>query len=271
MTVVLHLVTDRETARGAGAALARRVAAVLPGAVVEFCTVAPRDTLAAGFRVAELARAGAGAQRLVAHWVAPASDGPGTWPDGAGRRLCVGRSVVGTRVVGPNVGYCWSCALAELDGLCFLDVPAPEDAGADWVDRLATAIAHAHAAHPHAVAGAVPRTLVPPAPDCAVAHVEADGTLKTTLGELPAPSGTPLDVRIGPVSAPAIASDGSVEPADGQLLLTPATSDWQADGGLGARFLELRQGGGSAAARFATPASGTPIEIALGQAAAPTR
>lgn len=259
MTVEIYLVTDEDPGPGDGTALSRRLAVAVPDAVTRLCMVGTGDTLAAGFCVAQLARAGDGGHPLVAHCVAPARDGPETWPEGAGPRLCVGRSVVGTLVVGPNTGFAWSFALDELRGLCFLDVEAEERD--PWPGALPMALAHARSGHPHAVTGAVPRGDVPALPACVVAHVDVHGTLKTSLASPPAPSGTTLDVRIGDVSAPAIVSDGQLAALDGQLVLAPATSEWPAASGLGPRYLELREGGGSAAARFDAPASGTPIEL----------
>jgi hypothetical protein len=161
MSVEVHLVSDLRADDPAGAELLAGAVAAFPGAIVTITPVAQGDTLAAGSLVAGLATAGAGPQRLVAHHVAAARGEPGTWPAGAGERLCVGRSADGTLVVGANRGWTWSFVVGDLLGLCCIDVPM---ACSEWPARLVTALVHAHRRHPHAVQGVVPRAAVPPPP-----------------------------------------------------------------------------------------------------------
>ena len=266
--MIVHLVTDQSLDDdGEGIDLVRRLALAFPGVVVEICAVARGDTLAAGFCVAQLACAGGMDRRLVACWVGedPAGVAPGPWPEGAGPRLCVGRGVAGTLIVGPNAGLCWSLAMPDLRGLCFLDVAL---AGRDtWGGTVATAVVHAHCQHPHAVAGVVDPDAVPAPPAPAVAYVDRRGTLKTTIIGLPARPGHTVDVRIGAIAAPALVSDGAMgapRSSEGQLLLAPATSEWPAAADLGSpRYAELRAVGGSAADRFARPRTGTPIAVTI--------
>jgi hypothetical protein len=163
MSVVVHLVTDRDAGDPVGADLLRCLAPAFPGALVSVTRVARGDTLSAGSSIALLARSDGAAARLVAHDIAAAPGQPDPWPAGAGEQLCVGRSVAGALVVGANRGWTWSFVVADLRGLCRLDVPAA--GGADWPARLAAALAHAHRRHPHAVAGALSRSAVPPLPD----------------------------------------------------------------------------------------------------------
>src|SRR4051812_36324132 len=114
MSLAVHLVTDRLTGDPACAELERRLAAAFPRAVVRATFVAPHDALAAAHRVARLAgRADAG-DRVVAHDAAAGPRQPGPWPAGAGERLFVARSVAGALVVGSNVGWTWSCVVADL-------------------------------------------------------------------------------------------------------------------------------------------------------------
>jgi hypothetical protein len=162
MSLVVHLVTDRGAGDPTCAELERRVTAAFPRATVHMTVVAPRDTLAAGYRVAELASLGDRRDRLVAHDVAAGPGQPGPWPVGAGERLLVGRAVAGPLVVGSNVGWAWSCVVADLLGLYVLDVPVAERR--DWPDRLGAAIVRARRGHPHAIAGKVPRAQAPPLP-----------------------------------------------------------------------------------------------------------
>ncbi|HEX7300832.1 MAG TPA: hypothetical protein VF257_17665 [Solirubrobacteraceae bacterium] len=243
----MHLVTDRGPDDPACADLVRRLATALPGAIVQLTVVAPCDTLAAGCCVAELAVEDATAERLVAHDVTPGPGDPGPWPDGAGEQLCVGRSATGVLIVGPNRGWGWSFAVDALRGLCCMDI-VPRDVD----DRLPLALRHARKRHPHAVTGTVSRAAVPAPPERAVAYIDEAGTLKTTLAALPADVGSRVLVEIGDVRAPALVSDGSVAVPDGELALAPGPA-----GG----YLQLLQRGGSAAERFAEPATGTPIRV----------
>ncbi|HEY6761602.1 MAG TPA: hypothetical protein VI318_19025, partial [Baekduia sp.] len=235
--MIVHLVTDQPLDDDAERTdVVRHLALAFPGVVIELCAVAAGDTLAAGFCVAQLACAGGPERRLVACWVGedPARGAPGPWPEGAGPRLCVGRGVAGTLIVGPNAGFGWSLALPDLRGLCFLDVALT---GRDtWGGTVAMAVAHALCGHPHAVAGVVDLDAVPAPPAAAVARVDRHGTLKTTIIGLPARPGQTVDVRIGAIAAPALVSDGATEaprPSEGQLLLAPATSEWPAAADLG--------------------------------------
>jgi hypothetical protein len=258
-TCLVHLVTDRGAGDPARAELAARVVMGLPGAVVHITSVPLCDTLAAGFCVGQLVLADAPPPRIVAHDVAASPDDPGPWPAGSQERLCMGRSVTGTLVVGANIGWSWSFAVEELSGLCALDIPSagrhPDR------DRLPTAIAHARAGHPHAVEDAVPRSHVPRLPADAIALVDVRGNLKTTITALPAAAGMRVLVRIGDVAAEATVSDGSVVVRDGELALAPASSDWAAAEGRPGGYLELQLPGGSAAERFEMPRPGTPIEV----------
>jgi hypothetical protein len=168
MSVVVHLVTDRDAGDPVGADLLERLAVAFPDAPVSVSLVAHGDTLAAGSWVARLAVTDGAAMRLVAHDVAAAAGQPGPWPAGAGECLCVGRSVAGALVVGANRGWTWSFVGADLRGLCYLDVPAGD---ADWPVRLAAALMHAHRRHPHAVVGAMSHSAIPPPPERAPLHV----------------------------------------------------------------------------------------------------
>jgi hypothetical protein len=145
--VIVHVVTDQPLDDdGEGTDLIRRLALAFPGVVVEICAVAGGDTLAAGFCVAQLACADGSDRRLVACWVGedPAGAAPGPWPEGAGPRLCVGRGVAGTLIVGPNAGFGWSLAMADLRGLCFLDVALT---GRDsWGGTVAAAVSRTRTA-----------------------------------------------------------------------------------------------------------------------------
>jgi hypothetical protein len=125
--------------------------------------VARGDTLEAGAWVARIAGGPSAAGSLVAHDVAWAPGQPDAWPTGSGEQLCIGRTVLDALVVGANRGWTWSYVVADLRGLCRLDVPIA--GGTDLPRRLTTALAHAGRRHPHAATAAIPRAAVPPLPE----------------------------------------------------------------------------------------------------------
>jgi hypothetical protein len=163
MSFAMHLVTDRDGGDPVGAEVLAHLGTAFPDASVTVTRVAHGDTLEAGAWVARLAGGHGAAGSLVAHDVAPAPGQPDPWPAGSGEHLCVGRTAVDALVVGANRGWTWSFVVADLRGLCCLDVPI---AGATNLPlRLATALAHAHRRHPHAATAAVPRSAIPPLPE----------------------------------------------------------------------------------------------------------
>jgi hypothetical protein len=173
MTVMIHLVTDRDPADADCTALIRDLRQAVPDATVQLRTVAPGDTLAAGVQVAELARTVTATQQLVAHDVTAAPGQPGPWPEGAVERLCVGRSAAGALIVGPNAGYAWSFVVDDLRGLCCLDVALRE--GGSRAAALVTAVDHVAKGHPHAVTSAVPCSQIPAPPAGAPTEIRHPG------------------------------------------------------------------------------------------------
>jgi hypothetical protein len=163
MSFAMHLVTDRDAGDPVGAELLARLGTAFPDASVTVTRVASGDTLEAGAWVARLAGGQSAAGSLIAHDVASAPGQPDAWPAGSGEQLCIGRTVVDALVVGANRGWTWSYVVADLQGLCWLDVPIAS--GTDLPLRLTTALAHAYRRHPHAATAAVPRSAIPPLPE----------------------------------------------------------------------------------------------------------
>jgi hypothetical protein len=163
MSFAMHLVTYRDAGDPVGAEVLARLGTAFPDASVTVTRVARGDTLEAGAWVARLAGGQRAAGSLVAHDVASAPGQPDLWPAGSGEHLCVGRTAADALVVGANRGWTWSYVVADLQGLCCLDVPIA--GGPDLPLRLVTALAHAHRRHPHAATAAVPRSAVPPLPE----------------------------------------------------------------------------------------------------------
>jgi hypothetical protein len=150
----VHLVLDWDRHGIEVDTLLEELLLALPDASVSLETVAAGAALAAGRRVAHLARSAGPPGRVVAHDVGPRTPQPRTWPPGYEACFCVGRSRAGVLVVGPNVGPAWRPVLAALTTVCVIDVaaggPPPHPP-----ERLASAIAHVCAGHPHAIKGAL--------------------------------------------------------------------------------------------------------------------
>jgi hypothetical protein len=235
MTRLIQLVADYGPGDLAYAELTQRLALAVPDTVVQLTRVAPGDTLATGFCVAELALTEGPPDRIVAH-------------DAGGGRLCGGRTRSGAWIVGADAGWSWSFVIGELSNLCRLDA-----------SELALAVVHVAKGHPHAVWEPVPRESVPPVPERVVAYVDSAGNVKTTIAEPPAPAGSRIHVRIGGASAHALVAAADAI-RDGELALC-AGSGWPSRRGGCRCFFELIVNGGSASDRFAGPAPGTEVHV----------
>jgi len=153
---ILHLITDEGPVGCAD--IVAQLGGALPEVMVCLVPVPGSDTLAAGFRLAELTLADGPAARMVIDGVVPAGvDAATFW---------VGRSRTGVVAVAPAVGWSWSFTACGLRSLCRLDVPAGQASHA----RLASAAVHAARGHSHAVDAVVARAEVPPLPTRAVAR-----------------------------------------------------------------------------------------------------
>jgi hypothetical protein len=255
---LVQLVADYGPGELAYAELLQLLALTVPDAVVHVTTVAPSDTVAAGFCVAQLALTEGPPNRVVVHDVGS--------PEAGGGLLCAGRTRDGVWIVGRNSGCSWSFVIDELPSLCHLDVTtggsrlcAPQ--------ALAAAITHLIRGHPHAIRDVMPRSSIPAAPSRAVAYIDAAGDIKTTLTEPPGAVGARVQVRIGRVSGAAIITDGNANVPRGELGLATGSSGWPTRSGGRRRFVELFVGGGSAAERFARPPGGTAIALSTVAAA----
>src|ERR1700759_628287 len=102
------------------AGLTRHLLVAAPEVRIVLTQVAPRDTLAAGFRVACLALGGGPPRRVVVHDV----DGPIATQ--AAPRECAGWTPDDVAIVGLDTGWCWSFVAPEISGPCYLELPATD-------------------------------------------------------------------------------------------------------------------------------------------------
>ncbi len=247
----MQLVADYGPDDLAYAELLQRLALVSPGVDVHLTTVAPCDTLSAGFCVAQLALTPGPPGRVVAHDLGASADDD---------KLRAGCTRDGTWIVGPNTGWAWSFVAAWLTTLRHVDVTSR---GSRLGARpgLPIAVSHVIHRHPHALRDAMPRTSVPPVPERVVAHVDAAGDITTTVAEPPGAVGTRVRVRIGEVAARAVVVDASWALTKGELTLAAGTQSWPTRAGGRRSFVGLSVGGGSAAELFAQPRPGTAVDL----------
>jgi len=262
MTIrLVQLVADHGGGDLAFAEVVQRVRIGVPDAVVHLTSVAPCDTIAAGFCVALLALTDGPPDRIVVHDVTGVRREPG-----GQERFCIARTRGGVLVVGPNAGWSWSFAVDGLRGLCHVDV-ARDTSPYRARDLLPRAIAHVAAGHPHAVCDDIPRSQIPPIPPSAVAYIDGSGIITTTIAEPPAAPGERVVVGIGAVSATAVVAGDATAIAPGRLALAPGSFGWCCPDGRRRRFLALVVGGGSAAERFAFPSTGEAVAVRPARAA----
>jgi hypothetical protein len=260
--VLVHVVADYGAGDLAFAEVAQRFAMHVPGALVVTTPVGPFDTLAAGFCVAQLALGEGPADRVVFHNVAPRQDIRQPRDANEGERLAAARLETGVWVVGANAGHTLSFLREEAVALNELDVPA---AGSQFRSRdlFPQAVARLVGGDERVLCAPLDPAGLPAPPDSAIAYIDGYGNIKTTLTEPPAPTGTRVLVRIGGIAATAVVGDETFAVEEGDLALAPGSSGWPLRRGGRVAFFELLLRGASAAARFAHPTVGSPIEVAV--------
>ena len=70
-------------------------------------------------------------------------------------------------------------------------------------------------------------------------------------------------VRIGGIAATAVVGDETFAVEEGDLALAPGSSGWRLRRGGRVAFYELLLRGASAAARFAHPTVGSPVDVTV--------
>ncbi len=258
--MLVHVVADYGPAGDlAFAEVAQRLMAVVPTAMVQSIPVGPFDTLAAGFVIAQLALNHGPAEHLVFHNVAPRRDKTDGREENEGERFTVAEAANGTIVIGPNAGHSLSWLKGQADA-AYLEMPA---AGSQFRSRdfLPTVVGELASGVRTSVGERLPDDGIPDVPAGVVAYVDGYGNLKTTHHEPPAANGQRVLVRVGHAAATAVVSDGSFSVPEGDLAFAPGSSGWPLRDGGRREFFEVFLRGGSAAARLAHPATGTPVDV----------
>jgi hypothetical protein len=256
----VHLVADYGPGDLAAAEVHASLATHLPGASVAYTPVAPFDTVAAGFCVAQLALGEGPDDRLVYHNVAPREDRDDPRPDNEGEPLVAARLTNGVLVVGVAAGSTFAFVRDEIEQAHLVAVPA---SGSQFRSRDAfpALLPRLLAGDTSGLAAPLDLARIPSAPERVVAYVDGYGNLKTTWQEPPAQPGTRLRVRVGEVEAEAVVGGATFAVPAGELSFAPGSSGWTTRDGGQRRWCELLARGGSAAELFGFPAPGTAVEV----------
>ncbi len=259
--MLLHVIADFGRGDLAFAEVSQRIKRALPEAELVCTPVPPFATLAAGFATAQLALNDAPEGMVVFHNVAPRGDDDAPRTDNAGERLACARLPGGVVVVGVHAGFAFSFLHESGAELRYVRVGA---AGSQFRSRdlFPGALAAVVRGDEAALAEPLPPAAVPAVPEGRVAYVDGFGNVKTTLRAPPRWSrGARVRVRVGSVEQDAVVSGGGFSVPAGALTLAPGSSGWPLPGGASVRWMELFLRGGSAAARFGSPAVGAPVEV----------
>ena len=261
--MLLHVVADYGPGDLAFAEVTQALARHLPDARVVVTCVRAFDSLAAGFCAAQLALTDGPAERAVFSNVAPRADSDDPRPGNAGEQLVACRTEGGVWVVGVNSRHAFSFLAPEVDAVREVAVGK---AGSQFRSRdlFPEALGRVLRREEGALGGPVPDGDLPPAPDDVVVFTDGYGNVKTSLPTTPAEPGTAVRVRFGDVEAEATIGGGTFEVPEGEMSLAPGSSGWTRRDGTRREFCELLLRGGSAAARFGHPPSGTPVRLTVG-------
>ena len=257
--VLVQVVADYGVNDLAYAEVCQRLALHLPLADVVYTPVGPFDTLAAGFCVGQLALGEGPARRIIYHNVAPRQDDEDPRSENEGERL-VAAWVGDVLVVGAQSRYSFSFLRDEVDQLFEVAIP---DTGSQFRSRDAfPSLLPRLLERDAAVLGAAlsPDSILA-VPEGVVAYVDGYGNLKTTWAGPELEPGAEVQVRVGEVTAVAVAGEATFAVSTGDLSFAPGSSGWVRRDGTEVRWWELLRRGGSAAELFGHPATGTRVEI----------
>ena len=260
--VLVQVIADYGKGDLAYAEVRQRLALHLPPADVVYTPVGPFDTLAAGFCIGQLALGEGPAKRIIYHNVAPRQDDDDPRSENEGERL-LAAWVGEVLVVGAHSRYAFSFLRGEVDQLFEVVIP---DTGSQFRSRdafpsLLPRLLDRDAA---VLGAAVSPDSISAVPEGVVAYVDGYGNLKTTWAEPDLEPGDEVQVRVGEVTATAVAGEATFAVTAGDLSFAPGSSGWRRRDGADVRWWELLRRGGSAAELFHHPTTGTPVEILVG-------
>lgn len=257
--MLLHLIADYGFGDLAFAEVRQRLVHHLPEADVVHLPVPSFDSLGAGFCMGQLARGSGPANRVLYSNVAPRHDDEDPRHSNEGERLVAGWLPNGVLVVGVNSTYAFSFVASS--GVELHEVRLPPSGSQfrsrDVFPQLVADLVHGRW---DCLGERLGPDAVPPVPNARVAYVDGYGNVKTTWTSPPAPSGTPVDVRVGEATLRAVVSDGTFAVPAGETSFAPGSSGW-GDGNEQVRFYEIFTRGGSAADALGRPAGGSRVQV----------
>jgi hypothetical protein len=257
--ILVQVIADYGLNDLAKAEVCQRLALHLPLADVIYTPVGPFDTLAAGFCVAQLALGEGPATRIIYHNVAPRQDDDDPRSENEGEGL-LAAWVGGVLVVGAASRYAFSFLRDEVDQLYEVVIP---DTGSQFRSRDAfpSLLPRLLERDSTVLGDAVPPDSISAVPEGVVAYVDGYGNLKTTWADPDLAPGDEVQVRVGEMTAVAVAGEAAFAVTAGDLSFAPGSSGWPRRAGSDVRWWELLRRGGSAAELFGHPATGTRVEI----------
>lgn len=280
-TMILYLVADYGVGDLAFAEVSGRLHAAWESTTIDWpqeqeqltivpISVAPFDTVSAGFMVAQLALAPGPKSRMVFHNVAPRRDDPAGRADNSGEPLAAGQANNGTWVVGPASGHIFTLVRPALSGL--YTMAGVDNHGSQFRSRdmYPQAIINLLAAywngHLQDCLGEPVKTPTVAELDSQVLYTDGYGNMKTSLDASQLVAGNKVHIGIAPPGQEpqewqeVVVADGTFHVPDGTLTLAPGSSGWR-DNSYQQSFYELFLRGGSAAKQFGFPPAGSVIHV----------
>ncbi|MDP3506965.1 MAG: SAM-dependent chlorinase/fluorinase [Candidatus Melainabacteria bacterium] len=262
---LLHVICDYKLGDQAYSEVLAALYRYLPDDVVVVpSSVESFDTVSTGFTLAQLALAPENIrphETFVFANCAPRKDELGSRSNNKGEKLVFGYTVSGVRFAVVNSGFSLSFVRKEIVELYALNV---EDGTSQFRSRdvFPKAVASLLSGDKHLLKEQLSLEDIPLPPAGAVGYIDSFGNIKTTI-RVASPLGSliltrqTLEIKINSETHIATSALGSFSVAHGQLAFAPGSS------GHSDRYFEIFLRGGSAAALFGYPESGSAVELAF--------
>ena len=229
-------------------------------AVMDASSVPPFDTVATGFKLAQLAiNHRLGGRQFFYVNTAPRKDNLAARGNNAGEGLAYVKMKNGAQIVAVNSGHSLSFIkdYAEMIRVINCSAEGSQFRSRDIFPPAFGLIAHGDFSQ----VGGDLHNAIPDAPHNAVCYTDGYGNLKTSIdaAHLDKINGQKTEVTINGISRQVHVGKGIFAVPDGDMVLAAGSSGWTRLDGAAMRFAECVLRGGSAAAQFNYPAGGTPV------------
>jgi len=227
---------------------------------MEASSVPPFDTVATGFKLAQLAiNHRMGERQYFYVNTAPRKDDLAARGNNAGEGLAYAKLKNGVQIVAVNSGYSLSFIRDHAEMIRVINCSAE---GSQFRSRDVFPPAFGLIAHgDYSQLGADLAAEIPDAPQDVICYTDGYGNLKTSMDAtaLEQSSGKKVAVTINGVTQNVHVGRGIFSVPDGEMVLSAGSSGWTRPDGTRLRCVECVLRGGSAAAEFNYPAGGTEI------------